>query len=86
MNLMWQDNLIAIVNVVMIYAVVMQVVKGFKDKKRHIDFQTGLITFIGLYSTAIAFFSLNLIFSAITVFVSGTLWLILFIQTLVYKK
>lgn len=83
---MWQDNLISIVNLVMIYAVVMQVIKGFRDKKRHIAFQTGLITFMGLYATSIAFFSLNLIFSAVTVFFSGTLWLILFIQTLIYKR
>ncbi|HOW36977.1 MAG TPA: hypothetical protein PLK34_01895 [Candidatus Pacearchaeota archaeon] len=83
---MWQDNLITIVNLTMVYGMLMQVVKGFKDKKRHINFQTGLITFIGLYATAIAFFSLNLIFSAVTVVISGTLWLILFIQTIVYKK
>jgi len=83
---MWQDNLIAIVNLTIVYGMLMQVIKGFKDKKRHINFQTGLITFTGLYATAIAFFSLNLIFSAVTVIISGTLWLILFIQTIVYKK
>lgn len=83
---MWQDNLISVVNLIMIYAVIMQVIKGFKDQKRHINFQTGLITFVGLYATAIAFFSLGLTFSAVTVFVSGTLWLVLFIQTIIYKK
>ena len=83
---MWQDNLITVVNLTMVYGMLMQVIKGFRDKKRHINFQTGLITFVGLYASAIAFFSLNLIFSGITIVISGTLWLILFIQTIIYKK
>jgi len=81
---MWQDILITIVNIIFGYALIPQVIKGFKDKKPHIAFQTGLLNTIGMYIMAFAFFSLNLTFSWIIGFFNATMWLILFIQRIVY--
>ena len=38
----------------------------------------------GLYAMAFAFFTINLAFSAVVSSVNGTLWLILFIQRIMY--
>jgi len=82
---MWQDILITIVNIIFGYALIPQVYKGFKEKKRHIAFQTSLLNTIGMYAMTIAFFSLNLTFSWIIGSFNATMWLILFIQGIIYK-
>jgi len=83
---MWQDIVLTIVNITLAYALIPQVYKGFKDKKGHITFQTGLITTIGMYAIALTYFTLALFFSTIIATIVGTLWLILSIQTIIYKK
>jgi len=82
--MMWQDIIITIANLLFTYALFPQVYYGFKRKKGTITFQTGLLTFIGLYAMAFAFFTINLAFSAVVSSVNGTLWLILFIQRIMY--
>lgn len=67
------------------YALIPQVLKGFKERKGHIAFQTALLTTIGLYASCIAFISLNLIFSGIICAINGTLWLTLLIQKIIYR-
>tara|TARA_Y100000310_G_C20640402_1_gene793581 strand:+ start:250 stop:462 length:213 start_codon:yes stop_codon:yes gene_type:complete len=67
------------------YALIPQVIKGFKDKKGHMAFQTALLTTIGLYAASIAFFSLGLLFSGIITIFNGTMWLILLIHRIIYK-
>ena len=59
----WQDLIITLANIIFSYTLIPQVLKGFKDKKPHINFQTGLLTAIGMYSMSIAFFTLGLLFS-----------------------
>lgn len=83
---MWQDITITVVNLIFVYSLIPQVYQGFKDKRPHIHFQTGLLTFSGMYAMAFAFFSLGLTFSGIIGAINATLWLILFVQGLVYKK
>ena len=70
----------------MSYALIPQVYQGFKVKKSLITIQTSLITTIAIYSMTIAFFSLGLYFSAIMDFIIGTLWLIIFIQGIIYRR
>lgn len=67
------------------YALVPQVLHGFKIKKSLIKIQTSAITCLAVYAMAAAFFSLKLYFSAIMDFIIGTLWLILFLQNIIYK-
>ena len=82
----WQDIIITIVAVIFSYALIPQVYKGFKTKKQAIVLQTSLITFLALYVLAISYLTLDLFFSSITTFITGTLWMILFIQRVIYKK
>jgi uncharacterized membrane protein len=81
----WQDIIITIVNLVFAYALIPQVYQGFKDKKGYINFQTGLLNTVGMYLMAIAYFSLNLFFSAIIGNFNAAMWLLLFTQRIIYK-
>jgi len=81
---MWQDLVISMANILFSYSLIFQVYHGFKKKKGFLTFQTSLITTIGLYGITIAFFSLGLFLSTIFSFLSGSLWLILFGQRIIY--
>lgn len=82
---MWQDYVITIAIIAFSYALVPQIYQGFKKKRGYINLQTSGITTIGMYALTYAYFTLGLYFSTIMVFINGTLWLILFIQKLIYK-
>ena len=84
--MVWQDILIAVANVIFGYSLAYQVYKGFKEKKGFLTVQTSLLTFISLYALSIAYLTLNLVFSTIICTFNGTMWALLFIQRLAYKK
>ncbi len=79
-----QDPLIAICSVGLAYALVPQVYYGFKYKKGTITYQTGLITWFGLWAIAICMMTLRLWFSGAINIVTGILWMILVIQRKLY--
>ncbi len=82
----WQDILITIATIAISYALIPQVYKGFKDKKKYITKQTSFLTGISLYAISFTYFSLKLIFSGIITTISAILWTIIFIQSVIYKK
>lgn len=82
---MWQDYIITIVNFIFAYALIPQVLQGFREKKGHINFQTALFNTIGMYAVVIAYATLNLWFSTIVGTFNATMWLLLFIQKILYK-
>jgi len=82
---MWQDYIITLSVLAFSYALIPQIYQGFKKKKGFITIQTSLITSLGMYALTYVYFTLNLYFSTIMVFITGTLWLILFIQKIIYK-
>lgn len=84
--MVWQDIVIAFANLLFGYSLAFQVWKGFKDKKGYLALQTSFLTTIGLYALAFSFFTLNLLVSTIVATFNGTMWLILFIQGLLYKR
>ena len=84
--MLWQDIVIMIANIIFFISLVPQVYFGFKEKKGFITLATSGPIAIGLYAISISFYTLNLYFSSIVLFVTGTLWLALFIQRLIYKK
>lgn len=84
--MVWQDIVIAIANALFGYSLVYQVYIGFKEKKGFLTIQTSLLTTIGLYALSIAYLTLNLYLSTIIGFFNGTMWFLLLIQRLVYKK
>jgi len=83
---MWQDIVVAIANILFGYSLAYQVYQGFKKKKGFLTLQASLLTTIGLYALAFTYFTLNLNISTIIAVFNGTMWLLLFIQRLVYKK
>lgn len=84
--MIWQDIAISIANIMFTYSLIYQVYYGFKRKKGLLTLTTSSITLTGLYAISIAYATLSLYYSAITSAVNGTLWLILFIQRIIYKK
>ncbi len=84
--MVWQDIVITIVTILISYALVPQVYKGFKNKKDYVTFQTSLITFIAISALAFSYLTLELYLSSIIALINTILWLILFIQSIIYKK
>jgi len=81
----WQDIVITICLILFSYALVPQIYQGFKQKKGFINFQTALITSVGMYVLTITYLTLNLTFSTIMGFITGTLWAILLSQKIIYR-
>jgi len=84
--MLWQDIVIVVANIIFFISLVPQVYYGFIVKKGFITLATSGPIAIGLYAISISFYTLNLYFSSIILFVTGTLWLVLFIQRLMYRK
>jgi hypothetical protein len=84
--MVWQDMIIALANILFGYSLAYQVYKGFKDKKGYLTIQASFLTTLGLFAMVISFFSLGLLFSAAVAAFNGAMWLLLFIQGLLYKK
>lgn len=84
--MVWQDIVITIASIVFSLALFPQVYYGFKNKKGTITYATSVPTFIGLYAIAVSYLSLGLYFSAGMSVITGTLWLIFFIQRIKYGE
>jgi len=67
------------------YALIPQIIKGFKNKKSLIALQTALINSAGMLIVGITYITLNLYFSATMSIIGGTLWGILFFQNKIYN-
>ena len=85
-KIVWQDIIIFVIIILFSYALIPQIILGFKRNKALISLQTSSITFISRYILTFVYFTLNLYFSTIIGFITGTSGLILFIQGIVYRK
>lgn len=83
---MWQDLVISFGIILASYALIPQVIHGFKIKKKTITIQTALITSFAVYLVAVMFFMVGLYFSAAMNFIGGVLWTMLLIQSIAYRK
>jgi len=70
---MWQDITITIILIAFAYALVPQVIRGFKLKRKLVSAQTSLITFLGMYALSYIYLTLNLNLSVIISLITGTL-------------
>ncbi|HLD06899.1 MAG TPA: hypothetical protein VJC16_05190 [Candidatus Nanoarchaeia archaeon] len=82
--MIWQDAVMTVANSIFALSLIPQVYHGFKEKKGFIKPATSVPTFISIYAVAFSFYTLSLFFSSITAAITGTLWLILFIQRQIY--
>jgi hypothetical protein len=84
--MVWQDIVMAIANSAFAVSLIPQVYSGFKEKKGFIRAATSLPTFIGVYAVAFCMHTLGLFYSSIVTSITATMWLILFIQRMIYRK
>lgn len=82
----WQDIVISTANILFSISLVNQVYYGFKEKNGPIKILTSVPTFIGLYAISFVYWTMELYTSAVISVIIGTLWLVLFIQRLMYEK
>jgi len=83
--MIWQDITITVIMIAFSYALIPQIIKGFKNKKSLIALQTALINSAGMIIVGITYITLNLYFSATMSIIGGTLWAILLIQSKIYN-
>lgn len=84
--MVWQDIVIALANVLFSVSITYQAYRGYVEKKGFIALPTSSTTALGLYVLAFAFFTLDLYLSTIVATFSATVWLVLAIQRMIYKK
>ena len=84
--MIWQDILIGIGTIILSYALVPQVIYGFKKKKKTVVLQASLATVIGLSMLTISYTSLKMTFALITNLLATFLWVLLLIQGILYKE
>ena len=83
---MWQDIALAAVSIILAYALVPQVLQGFKTKKKTVSTQTSIIAFLGMFIVTSLYLVMHLYFASAVAFITGILWFIIFIQGIIYKK
>ena len=83
---MWQDIAITIISILFGIALAPQVIRGFKTKKTAMVVSTALVTFIGAFLIAAIYLTLKLYSAMVIQVILGTLWFILFIQSIMYSK
>jgi hypothetical protein len=84
--MVWQDVAISVASLVFSLSLLPQLWAGFREKKGPIKPQTSVPTFAGLFVVSCAYFTLSLIFSAIVCFLTGCIWLALFLQRVAYGE
>lgn len=84
--MVWQDITVAAANALFVYSLSFQVYKGFKEQKGFIALQTSALTALGLYILTVSYFALDLYLSTLVVFISGSLWVMLAVQRIIYKR
>lgn len=82
---MWQDYVFSGAAVAFSYALIPQIIKGFRERKSNIETQTAFITSSGLYVCGVTAYTLDLDLTAALYGVSGTLWGVLLFQSIKYK-
>jgi hypothetical protein len=83
---MWQDYVFSGATVAFSYALIPQIIKGFREKKANISTQTAAITSMGLYICAGTAYTLDLYLTTALYIVIATLWGTLLYQSIKYKN
>jgi hypothetical protein len=78
--MMWQDLIYSLGLTLMVYALIPQVIRGFKQS-HSISLQTSFLTICGLFLSIIVFMSLSLYFSSIMNIITMGLWIIIYLQS-----
>lgn len=79
-----RDIILTVCSVAFGYALVPQVIHGFREKAGTVTIQTSAITGSALFAVPGVYFSLELWFAAAACAVTGALWMVLLGQRLAY--
>ena len=82
----WQDIVIAVVSLVFSISLLPQIYHGFKTKTGPINYLTSVPTVVSLYVLVFVYLTLALYYAAATTFLTGSSWLLLFLQRWLYGK
>ncbi len=82
--MIWQDLIVSIASIIFVYAMLPQIIYGFKTKKGLTSIQFSLLNIIAMVGLVIVYASFNLIFSTVLNVILMFLWFILLIQRLKY--
>jgi hypothetical protein len=83
---MWQDIGLSVIAVLFNIALVPQIIYGAKAKRKTIATSTAALTSIGAYFIAYIYFTLGLLISTAVQAVGATLWFVLLLQSIKYRK
>jgi hypothetical protein len=83
--MVWQDIAITLVSVVFAYAIIPQIIYGFRKRRGVITYQFSILNILAMIVLTIVYFGLNLIFSTIISTIITIFWIILLIQKIKYK-
>jgi uncharacterized protein with PQ loop repeat len=84
--MVWQDILVAIANAVFIYAMIPQIIYGFKTKKGLISIQFSILNIFAMACLGFVYWSFDLPISIVLNITLILLWLILLTQRIKYGK
>ncbi len=79
-----RDIILTVCSAAFAYALVPQVMHGFREKVGGVTIQTAIITGAALFAVAGVYLSLRLWFAATACAVTGSLWVVLLAQRLAY--
>lgn len=83
--MIWEDIVIAAVQVVLTLSLLPQAYISFKKRKGNITLGTSVPTTIGIYILSVCYFTLGLYLSCIVSIIMATLWLVLLLQRIIYS-
>jgi len=86
MKMIWQDVVVGVVNVLFIYAMIPQIVYGFKAHKGLISVQFSVLNILAMLLLLVVYVSFELYVSVILTGVLMFLWAILLFQRVAYGK
>lgn len=81
---MWQDIVVSIASIIFVYAMIPQIIYGFKTKKGLISIQFSLLNILAMTSLVVVYTSFGLVFSTVLSILITLLWFILLVQRLKY--
>lgn len=84
--MIWQDIILTIIIIAFAYCLIPQLFYAKRNKRVGISYQTLWITSMGLYITVPCYVTNNMLFGGITSFITASLWLILLLMKMRYKK
>ena len=84
--MLWQDYVFSGATIAFSYALIPQIIKGFREKKANITTQTAAITSTGLYVCAGVAYTLDLYLTTGLYTVAATLWGVLMYQSIKYRN